>query len=567
MNDEAYYGRSRVICHVRAAMRDGVEVASTVFLPHGDGPFPTVLVRTAYNRANFDGRAFTDRGLAFVVQDCRGRYASDGELYPFVNEADDGWDTLQWLTAQPWCNGRVGMWGPSYLAAVQFALAPLGHPALAAMNPSFMAADIWRRGYYCDGAFSLALTFSWLCLEVGSRTSQASVLPQFNVPALLRSLPLGEMDERLGCGEVEAYRDYLSHEARDEAWQEFNWLEGLAKSQCPVLLTGGWYDYYPGQAVECFGALREAGGPLAASHRLILGPWTHGFTPTSKLGQLDFGPASMAENDSHIRWLECILKGRKAEEFQPAPVRLFVMGANRWRDEQEWPLKRTRYRRMYLASGGRANSLLGDGTLQDRPPAKQAIDGYTYNPENPVPTLGGNHSVGTYNPGLYELALPGPYDQRPVERRDDVLVYTSPPLEKDTEVTGPVTAKIFAASSAPDTDFVARLCDVHPDGRSINITEGVIRARFRHRQWDSPRPLRSGEIFEYTIELLPTSNLFKAGHCIRLDITSSNFPLWDRNLNLGEPIATATRMQSARQTILHDEEHPSHVVLPVIPAE
>ena len=242
------------------------------------------------------------------------------------------------------------------------------------------------------------------------------------------------------------------------------------------------------------------------------------------------------------------------------------MGVNRWRDEHEWPLARTQWTRFYLHGNGHANTLQGDGALSTEPPAAESPDRFVYDPENPVPTLGGNHSIGPYNPGLYELALPGPFDQRPVERRDDVLVYTSAPLAADLEVTGPVMVTLWAASSAPDTDFVARLADVDADGRAINITEGVIRARFRASVWGEPTPIEPGQPLAYRIDLQATSNLFKRGHRIRIDITSSCFPLWDRNPNTGEPPATATTTQPAHQTILHDAAHPSCIVLPIIPA-
>ena len=552
---------------VKIPMRDGICLEATVALPLGDGPFPVVLVRTAYNRAGQAGAEFTKRGMAFVVQDCRGRYASEGEWYPFINEANDGHDTLEWIGAQPWCNGKVGMFGASYLAATQFYLAPTGSPYLAALNPMFMAGDLWRNAYYCDGVFSLALTFSWLCFEVESRVSNAPLLPLFDVEALLRELPLLTLDEKSGSGPVQSYRDYVSHDRRDEFWQALSVRETMDRFEVPVLLTGGWYDYYPGETFANYQSLmRSARSPeLANQHRVIVGPWTHGFNQTSKLGQLDFGPESLRENGSATRWLECLLKGGDVTDFQEAPIRVFVMGANCWRDEHEWPLARTEYVKLYLHSDGAGNSLLGDGALSRAQPGGEEPDRYTYDPERPVPTLGGNHSVGPYNPGLYELALPGPHDQRPIERRDDVLVYTTEPLEDDLEVTGPVSVTLYAATSARDTDFVVRLTDVYPDGRSINVTEGVIRARFRHRDWQNPRLIEPGQVLEYTIELQPTSNQFKKGHRIRLDITSSNFPLWDRNLNTGNPPGTDTDVQVAHQTIHHDGQCPSHILLPTVP--
>jgi putative CocE/NonD family hydrolase len=382
----------------------------------------------------------------------------------------------------------------------------------------------------------------------------------------LRQLPLLTLDEKLGCGVVPAYRDYVTHETRDPFWQALSWRETLGQTTAPTLLTAGWYDYYAGENFLNYQALCQSPDPkLASRHRVLVGPWTHGISGTTQLGELDFGPASLEEGDSTTRWLECLLRGGDAAQFQEAPIRLFVMGENQWRDEWEWPLRRTRFTPFYLHSAGAANTSRGDGVLCRAPQESAQPDHYVYDPDNPTPTLGGNHSVGPYNPGLYELALPGPYDQRATEARDDVLVYTGEALEQDMEITGPVTLKLYAASSAPDTDFVARLCDLYPDGRSINITEGVIRARFHERAWQRPQLIEPGRLYEYTVELHPTSMVFKRGHRLRLQVTSSNFPLWDRNLNTGAPLATGAEFQKAAQTIYHDAAHPSHLILPVIP--
>jgi len=292
------------------------------------------------------------------------------------------------------------------------------------------------------------------------------------------------------------------------------------------------------------------------AHRVLVGPWTHGVNPTSVLGELDFGADALAENDATMRWLDCVLSERAIDGFQAAPIRIFVMGANRWRDEYEWPLARTQYVDYYLRAGG---------GLSVAPPADEPSDRYDYDPADPAPTTGGNHSVGPYNPGLYDFVKPGPLDQRPIEARGDCLVYTSDVLEADTEVTGPVTVTLYAASSARDTDFIARLTDVYPDGRSINVTEGVIRARFRDGVWGEPTLLEPDVPCAFSIDLQCTSNVFARGHRIRLDITSSNFPLLDRNLNTGNDPATDTEMAVARQTVFHDATHPSHIRLPVIP--
>jgi uncharacterized protein len=544
----------RLLRHITVTMRDGVRLATTVHLPPGQGPFPAVLVRTAYNRVPMTGDEFVQRGMAFVAQDVRGRYGSGGEYYPFTAEEDDGSDTLQWLAAQPWCDGRVGMFGDSYLAATQFYAALSGSPHLAALNPRFMAGDCWKRAYYADGAFSLGLTWSWLCFECNARASEAGFMPRFDVGEVLRSLPIVDMDIASGAGVVRHFRDYVESTRYGAQWEPLNVRARFQQVRTPMFLVGGWYDYYAGETFANYAALLQHTDP-ALAHRVLVGPWTHGISGASALGELDFGPAALAENDCTLRWLTATLT-EQTDQFPAAPIRLFVMGENVWRDEWEWPLARTRWTDYHLRAGG-GLTVEAHG---DEPP-----DTYTYDPADPAPTRGGNHSIGPYNPGLFELAPPGPFDQRPVEARPDVLTYTSEVLERDLEVTGPVTFTLHAASSAPDTDFVARLCDVYPDGRSINITEGVIRARFREGIWGVPRLMEPGRVYEFTVDLACTSNVFRAGHRLRLDLTSSCFPLWDRNLNTGGDPATGVEMAVAHQTILHDAAHPSRLHLPVIP--
>jgi putative CocE/NonD family hydrolase len=548
----------RILRNIKVPMRDGTKLATNVYLPLKGETWPVVLVRTAYNRTGCFDAFFPRHGMALVVQDCRGRYESEGEFYPFINESTDGRDTLEWIGRQPWCNGKIGMFGDSYLAATQFHAALTGNPLLRALNPRFMAGNCWKRAYYCDGAFSLALSWSWLCFESAGRISQANAMPLLNVPEVLKTLPIITLDEASGAGRISYYRDYVRHSRYDDHWKTLNIREQACSFQMPVFLIGGWYDYYAAETFANFMALRKHAptAELRDSHRLLIGPWTHGISGNSTLGEIDFGKEALRENDATQRWLNAILHDKSASEFQQAPVRIFVMGLNKWRDEYEWPLARTRYVRYYLREGGKL--------ALNKPGLKELPDHYTYDPLNPVPTLGGNHSIGPYNPGLYEFVKPGPFDQRKVEERPDVLVYTSEVLEQDTEVTGPVTLKLFASSSAVDTDFVAKLTDVYPDGKSINITEGIIRARFREDVWGSPKLLQPGTVYEFTIDLQVTSNVFKAGHRIRVNITSSNFPLWDRNLNTGNEPGMDTRVAIANQTIYHDVKLASHIILPVV---
>jgi len=553
------YKDAKILINERVMMRDRAELATTVYLPLEGDCFPVVLTRTSWNRANFRDAAleFVRRGIAFVAQDVRGRHGSQGHFYPFDSEKNDGLDTLDWLAEQEWCNQRVGMYGDSYMGAVQFAVAPYNHPLLKALNPRFIPGDTWQCAYYRDGVYSLGLTFSWLILDVNSPNSEEYLLPLYNVPGVLRQLPLGTLDEKMGCRPSPAFRNLLKHDTPDEHYDAWRWRDSFSQTTIPTLMTGGWYDYYANDAFLNFAQLQKSSDPkVAASHRIIVGPWTHGLRYSSELGEFDFGPNATQEDDHNIRWLDCLLKGGDSESFQKAPIRLFVMGENLWRDEWEWPLTRTQWTPFYLRASG---------VLSSQTPENEAPDEYVYDPDNPVPTTGGNHSVGPWTPGLYEICQVGPYEQNRVETRDDVLVYTGEVLEEDLEITGPILVKLFAASSAPDTDWVARLCDVYPDGRSFNITEGVIRALHQKRDWENPELIEPHKIYEYTIDLHATSNVFKAGHRLRLQITSSNFPLWARNLNTGEPYATGVEMQSAEQTIYHDAAHPSHIILPIIP--
>ena len=548
----------RLLRNVMVPMRDGVRLATTIYLPSAEGRYPTVLVRTAYNRMGVRDDFFPSRGTALVGQDCRGRYASEGEFYPFVHEAEDGFDTLEWIGRQPWSNGKVGMFGDSYLAATQFYAAAESSPCLKALNPRFMTSDCWKRAYYCDGAFSLGLTWSWLCFESNARVSEASLMPAYDVPRLLRHLPLLTLDEASGAGVVPYYRDYVRRFAYDAEWKRISIREKFSKFTMPVYLIGGWYDYYPGEAVSTFHGLRRD-APTAAlrdSHRLLIGPWIHGMNSTTTLGDMDFGSEALKENDATHRWLDCLLHDGRPADVQQAPIRVFVMGANRWQDEYEWPPARAQAVPFYLHEAG---------GLSRQAPGSESADRYTYDPNDPVPTTGGNHSIGPYNPGLWEMAKSGPYDQRSIESRQDVLVFTSDILDQDTEVTGNVTLRLHAASSAPDTDFVGRVTDVYPDGRSINIVEGVLRTRFREDLFGAPRLMEPGRVYPLTLDLGPTSNVFKAGHRIRLHVTSSSFPLWDRNLNTGRDPGTDTELRVAKQIVYHDRNYPSCVILPVIP--
>jgi hypothetical protein len=557
----------RIRRDVKVAMRDGVRLSCNLYLPDAPGEFPVVMERSPYGGSGCEsGTFYARRGYAFVQQDCRGRFDSEGEFRPFEADARDGYDTLDWLCEQPWCNGRVGMYGLSYMAIVQWLLAPEGHPALQAMVPNVMPCDPWKRGYWCDGAFSLALSSLWLCLEVSSRTSDLDMIPAYDLDRFFRHLPLITMDEYAGRP-TQVWRDYVRHSRYDDFWEAVSTHTKYDRIPQPVFLMGGWYDYYAGEAFRAFCGLRDtaASDAIRRRRKIIIGPWSHIISTSPRLGELDFGEASFIDvNALALRWFDALLKDTDTGLLGEPPVTIFVMGANQWRQENEWPLARTQYTDYYLHSGGRAGIEPEDGTLEVRPPGDEPPDRYTYDPDDPVPTVGGNHSICWA--AAYHVIAPGPFDQRKVEARQDVLVYSTRPLEAPLEVTGPVRVTLYAATDAPDTDWTAKLVDVHPDGRAMNVTEGVRRARFRQHVHGPPQLIEPGRVYEYTIELQPTSIVFLRGHRIRLDVTSSNFPLWDRNPNTGHEQGMDAELRIAHQTVRHDARHPSWITLPVIPA-
>ena len=558
-------------------MRDGVKLSAKVFLPEAEGKYPVILQRTPYNKEGWvSGHdMWTQQGYVYVVQDVRGRFESEGIWYPFFQEKNDGYDTLAWIHAQPWCNGKVGMFGPSYNATVQFAAVQGGAaPLLTSLIPTFVHGDAWERGWYSGGALYLVNSVWWACTTAG-RADHRSVLAGTDLGKLYRELPLVTLAQKAGCGEAQFFSDIVTHNTHDEYWKAYGIHDDYGLFIMPSLLISGWYDYYAEDTFKTYkGFLDHApSAEIARSHKVLIGPWGHhhGMSARAKSGDygvsaLDFGPESSFDILRLYRdWFDRTLKAVGPPPLQDAPIRIFVMGANRWRDEYEWPLARTRYVKYYLHSGGKANTLDGDGVLNLDVPREEPTDNYTYDPSDPVPTIGGNSSIGPH-PLLKDLIWAGPADQRAVERRKDVLSYTSGPLEEDTEVTGPIELKLNASSSAPDTDFVGRLVDVYPDGRAINITEGVIRARFRKREyWEKPKLIDPGSIYEYTIALQATSNVFRKGHRLRLDITSSSFPLWDRNLNTGRLPWLDTEVRKADQTIYHDRRYSSCLILPIIP--
>lgn len=561
---------------VPVPMRDGATLFADVYRPAGIGPYPTVLTRTPYDKATRGPSPLPVRlasaGYAVVVQDTRGRYASEGAFVPFVHERDDGFDTLEWLVAQPWCDGKVGMYGGSYVGLTQWQAAMSGHPALRAIVPNVTASNYHNGWAYQGGAFELGFNLSWAvsalsidaALKAHDRDMAAPEIQELFDVIDAQAEAFGRVPLR-GHAVLRRfapyYDDWLDHPAYDDFWAALDVSRAYPSLDVAALNIGGWYDIFLSGTLENFAGMR-ASAPDPSRHQLMIGPWNHGgMQGGNPIGGLDFGIRSTGaiidEGGMHLRWYDRWLRDEDNGADREPPVRLFVMGAGRWRTAETWPLPDTDFQDWYFHSNGRANTAAGDGELSRDEPGDEPPDSFIYNPRNPTPTVGGPLCCNAV------FTLGGAYDQRVVEQREDVLVYTSAPLERAVEVTGPLKVVLHAASTATDTDFTAKLVDVAPCGFARNLNDGIIRARYR-RSMREPEPIVPDEVVEYEIDLVGTSNLFRAGHRIRVEISSSNFPRFDRNPNTGELPATATRLISAMQTVHHSRWAPSRIVLPVV---
>lgn len=564
----------RLIWNERVEMRDGVELSTDLYLPTRGGPFPAVLFRTPY-QSTYDTHTnwaiqTAARGYAVVIQDSRGKFESEGAFYAYHGEGADGVDTLKWIRAQPWSNGRVGGWGRSYGGLFQWWMAREADGSLTCMAPHANPCDYFSEVAYIGGAFQLLHGLSSAILyitDVPFHHSKAA-LRLWNNPSFLSRLPLIDLDMAAIGKRIQFWRDWLEHPTLDDYWKSISWVDEYERIDAPVFQHTGWFDPYAGSALRNFTGMTTLAPSERArrGQRVIIGPSTHGEPTGTVQGEIDFGPRAFVDiRKEDLRWYDYWLKDIDTGLQAEAPINLFVMGRNEWRGEHTWPLERATEVAYYLHSGGRANFLDGEGSLEREPPGAQEPDRFFYDPADPVLTVGGNNSTEGISRDMTPVILAGPVDQRSIEGRGDVLVYTTPVLEQDIEVTGPIQLVLYAASSARDTDFTAKLIDVFPDGRSMNLSEGILRARYRNGP-TRLELLEPEEPTELRMELNPTSNVFLAGHRIRLDISSSNFPRFSRNLNTGEDVATGTRMEVARQTVLHSTEYPSRVLLPVIPA-
>ncbi len=605
--------------NVMVVMRDRVKLACDIYRPavNGrpvEGKFPVILERTPYDKATAErwARYFVPLGYIAIGQDTRGRFASEGVWHFTRDDVNDGYDTAKWIGEQAWSNGKIGTVGTSYPGGTQHSLALSDAPYLAAMVPTDSSSDVGYFGIRHNGAFELRW-MNWIFnigLPNGSAESRDPKTQQVFLEAgkHIREYVLG-LPLRRGTTPLKLapeYEDWLvtamSHGGNDNFWRSIgiDVADHIAEyKDIPVYHVSGWYDSWAAQVANLnFARLAKA---KKSPQRLIMGPWTHGGQTRSYAGEADFGPeAAIDFNGLRLRWFDHWLKGIDNGVAREAPVRIFVMGGGdahktpqgrlsvggHWREEREWPLARAVPTPYYLHS---------NGVLSRQKPGAEVGTSFQFDPHNPVPTIGGNISSHNAPPGreaipsrpgdTANLMEQGAYDQRcrialwncvderPLSARNDVLVFQTAPLEEDLEVTGPLVVKLWASSSAPDTDFTAKLVDVYPPnadfpaGVDLNIGDSIVRARYRNGVNQLPALMKAGEVYPFTIELYPTSLLFQRGHRIRVDISSSNFPRFDLNPNTGEPLNDSRRTAIAINTIYHDAQHPSEIVLPVIPAQ
>jgi putative CocE/NonD family hydrolase len=569
-------------------MRDGVQLSTDLYFSEGvEEKLPVILIRTPYDKQaewTVDpARWFAGQGYIVAVQDVRGKFESQGEYTVSAHETEDGYDAIDWLASQPWSTGEVGTYGCSYLGENQIQTAKLRNPHHVAMIPQASGGSRRYFALYQGGALELAAGADWFRGN-GSKvrpvlspaTSPADfaraaryydlnpVLPEVDPREFFQSLPLVDLVQRMGAPPSD-WEGIVSHGLADPWWDPFGYVDESDRFDTPALFVDSWYDYGPADTLALQALLaRNSESKRARDNAFaVIAPGTHCSYESADehtlVGDRDVGDARLDFRGLYLKWFDYWLKGKRNAATRMPKLQIYVMGRGEWRAENEWPLARTEFTRYYLHSDGRANSRFGTGELSTRAPTKAASDRFVYDPQSPTPSMGGP-DWGASHPDL----RPGGMDQRQVETRNDVLVYTSPPLEKGLEVTGPLELVLYVASTARDTDFTGKLVDVYPDGTAYNIQEGILRARFREG-FDRNVWMKEGEVYEIRIDLQVTSNFFRPGHRIRLEVSSSNFPRFDRNLNTGGNQYAETQWVTAENTVHHSPDYPSHLLLPVIP--
>lgn len=539
--------------NVRVPMRDGVELSADIYMPKSV-PAPGIVLRTPYLKLSKNsheiGTYFAEHGYVVMYMDVRGRGDSDGEFTPYRNDGVDGYDTIEWLAAQDYCNGSIGTLGGSYLGHVQFLAALEQPPSLKAMIPMVTPSDPfveWPTGV--PGPHSAY----WIYM-VGGRTMQYADAVDWE--QVYKTLPLEQMDEASGRYSAH-WKEEMKHTTFDEYWDHVAYQEKFDQIDLPVLHISGWYDDEqvgtPLNFTRMFNAKTEK--KFAKDNYLLMGPWPHGINQSTSLGELDFGPESIIDLRGYQRrFFDKYLK-EEDNGFgdDNLNVDYFLMGNNTWQKAPNWPLPDAEPMKYYISSKRAANSRYGDGLLT---PNKEDVtfgrDSYDYDPNDPVPFI----------TDVISSQIGGADDYSAIERRDDILVYTSEPLEEDTAIVGPIRAKLFVSSDCKDTDFMVKLLDVHPNGKSIRMIDGMTRMRFRTGMTEQVL-MTPGEVYEIDVDVWNTSNVFKKGHQIRVEISSSAFPKYDRNLNTGEHLATSSEMKTAHNTVYFDENRLSYIELPI----
>ena len=566
--------------NVEVTMRDGVVLKADVYRPANSGSYPVLIQRTPYNKelwlitaATLDPVRASAAGYAVVIQDVRGRWASGGDVFfPYRDEEPDCEDTLAWAAEQTWSAGVAGCYGLSYMGGTTWMSAATGHDSLRAISPTTAPNSFWRNNFWRGGVLQISTLVIWALRTIGpvALFRAGKALPELGArlaeladavdgfDELIHQRPLNELSA--GHEEDETFIPFLyevlKHPLPDE-WTDSILLNDRHSSvKVPALIIAGWYDLLLGADLEHFAGMQSSGSSEVARNntRIIIGPWSHAMF-MNMVGQVDFGFRSsglfldMKEDltSLNLRWFDRWLKEEPNGVDNEPRVKVFVQGINRWRDEQQWPPARSRQMPWYLGDNASFGPLL--------PSAESPPTSYVYDPEDPCPTCGGSLLM----PSKY---TPGPVDQSPILGRRDLLVFTSEVLTDDLELAGAVTAQLYASTSAVDTDWMIKLCDLRPDGTTINICDGVIRTSYQVHQ--TGKPFAPGEVVQWNIDLLATAMVFQAGHRLRVIISSSDFPRYDRNPNTGEQAVTAVSSVSALQRIYHDERYPSQLLLPVI---
>jgi uncharacterized protein len=552
----------RTLFNQRVPMRDGVSLVADVYLPGRTGRFPIILVRTPYDRSTSsytaDGEYFSAHGYAVVIQDVRGRGDSPGEFNAFFQEDVDGYDTVEWAARQDWSDGKVGMMGVSYDGFVEWAAAKLRPPHLVTLVSSAAPGRVFREYYYNYGAVTL-YPLQWYMAVSEKTMKDPFYAHSIDWRAVFNHLPLATMDEAAGLTS-RLWKEYLEHSSLDDYWKRIDLTGRFASIDIPVLHITGWFDWdLPGQMFYYKGM--AAVSPAHDRQWLLVGPWTHGGTrnPLPKVGELEFDKDVLVDIKAlHVRWFDHWLKDRQNGIDAEPRVNYYSLGEDKWHASATWPPASVQPQIWYLHSDGTANTLAGSGTLSRQLPQEENHDRYIYNPQFPVPT-----SLDAWAERANTSM--NAFDQRFAERRDDVVCYTTAPLRERVTIAGSIKLVLYAASDARDTDFMAKLIDVYPDERAMMMGPGVgvIRARFRD-SLSEPSLLVPGKIYRYEIDLNDLAHVFLPGHRIRIEVSSSNFPLYDRNPNTGAAAGNATDLRLARQSIYHDRKRPSQLVLPIV---